>query len=717
MVYPRYSFCYPVNFSVSFFILSLSAMTIIKITGPANTGKSELASRLNGIIVDSDRIRHGLHAAQKPSHTHAILPEWSTAFDSPDGGRLLDAEGINVMTKEQLITVGGPWAWSAEITKRYILNLIRDAGPDELYIITGQFQLNKRSSIELDMELAQRGAIFIYVYTPLDICQARHVQSKKNYPVEDLEKYWKNNRPLHDIPGTLTGWFSDAEWVARLSPEEHQILSNQKVHILSGCVPLDQNIAVLRQILRQSSTVVVPLRLNSKSNSNSNPAQVLRSKSDPIAIGDNLPHFTHTDAFAFHIFPVDTILTGAAARASLVADVQDFDKTRVELDTGYIRAAQADITELTRQGFPVSPTINPSLFAALTQEYSNGNILLHGGRYHIGDYIALMRAAGTAPLTITLPKEARPPAHVIVDMAAHPERFNGYDIPIAELRADGTLVSSVPEAYRPFQTVLETAVHVLMALHRLNENPDDALFLLSHQSVPLIPPGKAGSLESLHYDNILTPADQGGPGVRTCQFPTILLIYEVDAQGVYIDDLMDRDSMGTEIYSHTQSDTATELKLISAAGQVQVDRHFAPAEGAGILLKYAPEHLRLHKGGNGDLLLFNHLHKAVKNNKSVPITRSQWRLMAVQRSQSGFKGYAKQSNNIALNALLGGTLNHQERSGCYERYSHPDAQGIPVVRANCQTHVQTYGFSQAVHLGLVETLYKSYSLGNFFEVM
>ena len=129
-----------------------------------------------------------------------------------------------------------------------------------------------------------------------------------------------------------------------------------------------------------------------------------------------------------------------------------------------------------------------------------------------------------------------------------------------------------------------------------------------------------------------------------------------------------------------------------------------------MLLKYAPDHLKLHKGGNGDLLLFNHLHKAVKNNKGRPITRSQWRLMAVQRQTRHsdgtlLKGYDKQSINICLDEALGGTLNSSERSGCRERYSHPDSSGIPVVQPNCQTHVQTHGLTRAIALGLVETLY------------
>lgn len=690
-------------------------MPTIVITGAANTGKTELANRLNGTIYDSDRIRIPQHGGQLPDRTHPVNPEWAAAFDSEDGGTMVDDTG-QTLTPVQLAGLGGPWTYSAVRTVKYILHHLDQAqepGLNGLNIVTGQFQLDKRYNRDLLLAISARpNSFWFHLEAPLDICESRHADSGKNYPVEWLGKYRKNNR-------TLAEWRADPAFPADAFAHITQF-------VLDGGLDVHHNVALIRVKLNECVQVPVPLRMSRgvrptrsnaclRSASTPNPLPKDGGKTEPLV--ERCTPQPAPDGPPFQIFPIDTILTGPAALASLRADVQDMNTTRTVLDTRYTHAAQADLSELTRTGWSVKPGLNPALYAALETEYRAGNPFLRACTAHISDFQALMAASAAPPLAIRLPRSAFPPAPVIVAMARL-GLFNVYDLPIGyTCRSDEgyTLVTSIPHAYSAFRALLETMIQTVLTLYQLSNDRTPLQLLLSHQSVPDIPYGKAGSLEQLHFDNIETPWDHGVAGVDTKQYPTVLAVFEADAEGHYINmdtAVLNRESMGTEIYSYDAPATAD---LLAAAATVDVAREFAPAEAAGILRSFVPENLHLHKGGNGNIMLFNHLHKAVKNNNGnkAPVTRSQWRLMAVQRLVDGAYGYEKQSENVGLNELLKeqglGVLNSQTRSGCIPRYSHRDRQagapGAPVVVRNRQTDVQEFGWAEAVRSGLVKTNY------------
>jgi hypothetical protein len=703
-------------------------MPTIVITGAANTGKTELANRLNGTIYDSDRIRIPQHGGQLPDRTHPVNPEWAAAFDSEDGGTMVDDTG-QTLTPVQLAALGGPWTYSAVRTVNYILHHLDQAQEQDLTVVTGQFQLDKGYNRDLLLAISARpNSFWFHLEAPLDICESRHGGSGKSYPVEWLGKYRKNNR-------TLAEWRADPGFPVDAFAQITQF-------VLDGGLDVHHNVALIRVKLNECVRVPVPLRMSRgpdrmgridpaprsnaclrsaclrsaclRSASMPNPLPKDGGKTEPLV--ERCTPQPAPDGPPFQIFPIDTILTGPAALASLRADVQDMNTTRTVLDTRYTHAAQADLSELTRTGWSVKPGLNQALYAALATEYQAGNPFLRACTAHISDFCALMAASAAPPLAIRLPRSAFPPAPVIVAMARL-GLFNVYDLPIGFLCRldegyDGyTLVTSIPHAYSAFRALLETMIQTVLTLYQLSNDRTPLQLLLSHQSVPDIPYGKAGSLEQLHFDNIETPWDHGVAGVDTKQYPTVLAVFEADAEGHYINmdaAVLNRESMGTEIYSY---DAPASADLLAAAAAVDVAREFAPAEAAGILRSYVPENLHLHKGGNGNIMLFNHLHKAVKNNNGnkAPVTRSQWRLMAVQRLVDGAYGYEKQSENIGLNELLKerglGPLNSQTRSGCIPRYSHRDRQAGAVVVRNRQTDVQEFGWAEAVRRGLVKTNY------------
>jgi len=672
-------------------------MTLLIITGPANTGKSKLASYLNGDILDSDRIRIPQHGGQMPDHRLSVFPEATEAFDTT-GGQLVNRDGVP-MSPAELKAVGGPWAWSALRTAEYIVDYCQDSmgseGQKGFTILTGQFTLDKEVNRKLMVQLQVYQPIWVYLDTPLAICEDRHALSGKNYPVEWLTNYRAQNRPLKE-------WLTDSTFQTY---PEYAFFRTCKQIRLNGALDIMANVTILRDLLALAP-IVTPLRLAGprqnpvfRISSEPKPSQPssLRCSSDPVRYSKTLPLtpvcLNRLPVGPYRIFPIDTIMTGTRAREQLRLDVLDMNKTRAELDQLYIQAPQGDSAVLTREGWEINQHIHPSLYAVLAQEYNSGNPLICACKSHISDFVALMRSSSTPPLGVTLPIQAQPLAAVILDMADL--KCNLYDVPVVHFSRKTGVTSSIPRVFRPFRVLIETMAHIFYALWSLSNDPDDLLCLLSQQIVERVPKGQASSLKNAHFDNIETPWDHGNPQVGTKQYPTLLAVYVVNQDGHYDNlDNSDPKAMGTEIYSH---DCSWGADLEQAAASVDLSKSYAPAEGARLLQTYAGENLRLHKGGNGNIMIFNHLHKAVENNTEDEKTRSQWRMMGVQRkSPEGLQGYEKQSENVRLNAMLENSLNSQPRSKCYARYAHYDPRlGGPVVVRNPQTEVQEYGLDQA----------------------
>jgi len=623
-------------------------------SGP-NCGKSYFAKQLSAqlgtaVILSNDEIRIPIHGNKRPDINHwreateAERQVWYANFDT-HGGSCVDDTG-QIMTVEDLTKQGGPWKYSSRETSKYIRSYV-SLNPMANIIIEGQFQLtaDKEENITLLTDLAKIGAHFIYIETDIKTCQDRHRLSGKTYPVELVEKYARFNLSLKE-------WLKNPEWRKNLNPEQAAVLGSHNQLVLSSI--------------------------------------------------DDLPK---TIGYETIIGIYATAVSGKPAADCLRQDVKDMDVTREEMEKIKASAEQADAKKITEHCWAFESKVRVKLDEGINALYLEKNPLIHGCMNPISDFAGLVEVSCAPPLFITLP--SRPSAQVIMDMADHGNTCNGYDIPCLAM-INGHVLSAIPDVYAPFKDGIETAFHFFLSVKKRIGDPDDLIILLSSQTCH-VPHGKAGSLIGLHYDNIATPADEMMmTDVKTKQYPTILLTYEVEknpetGEIVYIDS-SEQETMGTIIYS-SGFIKAAELPNLKA-------EEFAPLEGAVRMLTYCPD-IKVHKSENGRLSIFNHLHKAVVNTSKRKRTRSQWRFMVVQRKNfntqgNAFLGYDKQSENTVLSKLLQehgyDPLDSPILSKC-SRYQHRDPHHFdrPKTYLNAQTHVQTHGLQAALKLKLVQT--------------
>lgn len=647
------------------------------ITGSsANCGKSYFAQKLgaflNATILSNDKIRIPIHGNKRPDIKHwdeasqEQRQSWCTDFDSAEGGSCVDEDGL-IMTAESLAKRGGPWKYSSRATSEYILHFVT-SHPDEIIIIEGQFQLaiGKEENLELLTELKKIGAFLVYIDTPMDICKERHALSGKSYDVALVEKYASGNLSLAE-------WFKKVEWRKNLSLEQASVLGCHNQIVLSGHMSVEQNIASLC------------------------------AKCAPLSSGP-------PPTLCFY----PTAITGELASACLCQDVKDMNLSREEIEKDKAWAEQADPQKVTEHCWSFENKPAPlSITNAIDELYKQRNPLILGCNIPIDDFPALVGISSSPPMYITL--QERPPPHVIIDMVERQQDCNCYDIPCLVM-INGHVLSAIPNVYEPFKAMIEMAFQFFLSVKKRVGDQEDLIILVSSQTV-LVESGKAGSLVGLHYDNVRTPADDCiSTDVKTKQYPTILMTLEVEknkdtGEVTYIENTSDTENdsatMGTVVYSHTKG--FNEADIMRAAKTVNLKEQFAPLEGVGLMLKFTPNTINVHKGENGVLSIFSHLHKAVVNASPFARTRSQWRFMVVQRKNfdvkgQAFLGYDKQSENTTLSQLLRehgyDPLDSHVKSNC-KRYQHRDPHNFdtPKTYPNPQTHVQTRGLTKALERG------------------
>ena len=462
-------------------------MPVILLNGSSsNCGKSHIAAIFKayygGTVLSSDKIRIPIHNKQIPDYTlwdrtdKATRQQWYFNFD-------------NV----------GPWGPASIATADYILEYTQ-SHPDEMIYIEGQFQLDKQENIKLVTQLLKKNVRWLYVKTPLAICEMRHSQELKSYPVELIGRHALGNMCLaeHLLNDT---------WRKSLTPEQESMFSTATQTIIDGSLPAETHLRLI----------------------------------EPVYIPKCL-------------YPLVPIMCGTQAFASLQQDIIDMNITRATMDLSKVNAVQGNMDELSKHCFQLESIVPPELYSSIESLYTTGNLVLRASEAHIKDLNVLMNTARTPPLFIPIAPEDLPSDAEVLLMSKLP--ISGYDLPVLSITSAG-MHSGIPEVYRPYQKVIEIGLHFFLTLRSLNGDTNDMLIIVSDQFME-VPRENSGSLIGLHYDNIQTPADRLiNTTVNTTQYPSLIFTDEIGGKE------NEEEDMGTVVYSHSLADTSNMEKQVA----------------------------------------------------------------------------------------------------------------------------------------------------------
>ncbi len=409
----------------------------------------------------------------------------------------------------------------------------------------------------------------------------------------------------------------------------------------------------------------------------------------------------------------------------MTQDVIDTNLTRQDFNSKMSPAVQADSTKLTENGFSIDlkSTRFVDLKKSIKNGFDRGLYLIMGCFVSISDIPNIMKTCLQPPIYVdvygNINNNKLPDPQIIIDLAENSIPVNCYDIPVLA-RRKGVIYQSIPLHLLPWKLMIEAAFTVYLHTLSLNDNGKDFEILLSAQ-FSVVEPNKSSSLTGVHFDNIMTPAEEYlNSENNTTAFPTGLFTAEVikgpNGEAKYVDS-DSKHSMGTVVYGQDANEE-TIIQVLRESAKIDVKKHFVPLEALCIFLKYAfASNIKMYKCKNNVLSFFAHLHKAVVNYSPSRVYRFQFRLMIVSRTEILFtgeivSGYTKESPNINLNKKLrenGETpLN---RWGLFpespvNRYEHRDPEtGEKFQPPNIQQVVQEHGAQNALEGGLVETNY------------